>query len=166
MTMSSDYKGCEVKFVKVDAQFSLMEGVILTAIGRLLRKDNVKRIITQTFFLAKQENGCFVLNDNLCKIDAQEILNVFFGYDDGILFPHELVKEAAISVETTDNVEKTLEIADSVAETLEVQSADIPKEPNTSNDTEKVEGQKMFCASMLIKEKKPTSSAHNHPHKI
>ncbi|CAI9103279.1 OLC1v1001735C1 [Oldenlandia corymbosa var. corymbosa] len=137
--MSSDYKGCEVKVVKVDAQFSLMESVILTATGCSLEKDNVKRIISQTFFLAKQEIGWFLLNDNLHIIDTQEILNVSSSCFDGVSSPHESLKEAPITAKITDNVEETLEIANSIKETLEVIQI-ASKEPDTPNDTEKVEG--------------------------
>lgn len=48
----------------VDAQESLSGGVIVLVTGHLTgRQDGVRREFTQTFFLAPQEKGFFVLND-------------------------------------------------------------------------------------------------------
>lgn len=47
----------------VDAQNSLDGGVIVLVTGYLIGKDNVKRDFTQTFFLATQDKGYYVLND-------------------------------------------------------------------------------------------------------
>ncbi|CAI9112838.1 OLC1v1013332C1 [Oldenlandia corymbosa var. corymbosa] len=144
--MSSDFKGCEVKVVKVDAQFSLRESVIVTAIGCLLGKDNIKRVISQTFFLAKQEIGWFVLNDNFRIIYAQGILNISFGCKDGVLSP-QVPEHTNVPIETksVNKVAMPAETKHSIEETLEVQITDVPKDPDTSNETGKVEGQKMVA---------------------
>ncbi|KAK4430085.1 Nuclear transport factor 2 [Sesamum alatum] len=63
--MSSDYKYCSAEINTTDAQASLEGGVIVAVTGSLTRKDNVKKNFSQTFFLAKQEKGFFVLNDIL-----------------------------------------------------------------------------------------------------
>jgi Nuclear transport factor 2 (NTF2) domain len=48
----------------VDSQESLSGGVIVLVTGHLTgRHDGVRREFTQTFFLAPQEKGFFVLND-------------------------------------------------------------------------------------------------------
>ncbi|KAK9811534.1 hypothetical protein WJX72_005492 [[Myrmecia] bisecta] len=47
----------------VDAQSSLQNGVIVQVTGTLLTKNKLRRFFTQTFFLAVQEKGFFVLND-------------------------------------------------------------------------------------------------------
>lgn len=47
----------------VDAQESLGGGVIVLVTGYLIGKDNVKRDFIQTFFLATQDKGYYVLND-------------------------------------------------------------------------------------------------------
>lgn len=47
----------------VDAQESLGGGVIVLVTGYLTGEDNVKRDFTQSFLLAPQDKGFFVLND-------------------------------------------------------------------------------------------------------
>lgn len=47
----------------VDAQESLGGGVTVLVTGYLSGVDNVKRGFTQSFFLAPQDKGFFVLND-------------------------------------------------------------------------------------------------------
>lgn len=59
--LSMDFLRAEIK--TVDAQESLGAGVIVLVTGHLTGKDNVKRDFTQSFFLAPQEKGFFVLND-------------------------------------------------------------------------------------------------------
>ncbi|XP_057777312.1 nuclear transport factor 2-like isoform X2 [Salvia miltiorrhiza] len=63
--MSSDYKYCSVEVKTTDAQESMEGGIIVAVTGCLTGKDNLKRNFSQTFFLAKQEKGFFVLNDIL-----------------------------------------------------------------------------------------------------
>ncbi|XP_011101762.1 ras GTPase-activating protein-binding protein 1 [Sesamum indicum] len=68
--MSSDYKYCSAEIKTTDAQESVEGGVIVAVTGSLTRKDNVKMDFSQTFFLAKQEKGFFVLNDILRVSDV------------------------------------------------------------------------------------------------
>ncbi|KAG6426201.1 hypothetical protein SASPL_110421 [Salvia splendens] len=71
--MSSDYKYCSVEAKTTDAQESMQGGIIVAVTGCLTRKDNnVKCNFSQTFFLAKQEKGFFVLNDILRLSDVSE----------------------------------------------------------------------------------------------
>ncbi|KAL3830614.1 hypothetical protein ACJIZ3_019416 [Penstemon smallii] len=68
--MSCDYKDRDVKIENVVTQVSLEGGVIVAVTGLLARKkDKMKQNFSQTFFLAKQENGFFVLNDVLRIFD-------------------------------------------------------------------------------------------------
>ncbi|KAH6823103.1 hypothetical protein C2S53_011276 [Perilla frutescens var. hirtella] len=68
--MSSDYKDCTVEVKTTDAQKSQDGGIMVAVTGCLTGKDNVKKNFSQTFFLAKQENGYFVLNDILRFFDV------------------------------------------------------------------------------------------------
>lgn len=61
--ISLDYGGCRAEIKTVDAQESLGGGVIVLVTGYLTGKDNVRRNFTQSFFLATQDKGYFVLND-------------------------------------------------------------------------------------------------------
>lgn len=62
----SEYKS-EIK--TVDAQESYNSGVLVLVTGYLTGKDNVKRNFTQSFFLAPQDKGYFVLNDIFRYVD-------------------------------------------------------------------------------------------------
>ncbi|KAH9603682.1 hypothetical protein KSS87_009258 [Heliosperma pusillum] len=51
----------DIKFV--DAQESYRDGVIVLVYGSMVNEDDSRRNFTQTFFLAPQANGYYVLND-------------------------------------------------------------------------------------------------------
>ncbi|KAG9143527.1 hypothetical protein Leryth_015959 [Lithospermum erythrorhizon] len=61
--LSLNYSDYHVEIRSVDAQDSLEGGVHVLATGYLSLQDNTIRNFAQTFFLAPQENGFFVLND-------------------------------------------------------------------------------------------------------
>ena len=61
--LSLNYKDYTAEIKTADAQESHEKGVIVLVTGCLTGKDDVKKKFTQTFFLAPQEKGYFVLND-------------------------------------------------------------------------------------------------------
>jgi hypothetical protein len=61
--LSMDVARAEIKVV--DAQESLGGGVTVLVMGHLTQKTGVSREFVQSFFLAPQEKGYFVLNDIL-----------------------------------------------------------------------------------------------------
>ncbi|CAI9775194.1 unnamed protein product [Fraxinus pennsylvanica] len=72
--MSSDYKERPMEIKTADAQESVGGGVVVAVTGRFTVEDNTRKNFTQTFFLAKQEKGFYVLNDILRFIDVCESL--------------------------------------------------------------------------------------------
>ncbi|KAL2546647.1 Nuclear transport factor 2 (NTF2) family protein with RNA binding (RRM-RBD-RNP motif) domain [Forsythia ovata] len=81
--MSSDFKDWPIDIKTVDAQESLEGGVIVVATG-LIGKDNLRKNFSQTFLLAEQEKGFYVLNDILKFFDVCEsISNIDLHDDDG-----------------------------------------------------------------------------------
>ncbi|XP_059640390.1 nuclear transport factor 2-like isoform X2 [Cornus florida] len=74
MILSLDYKNCKAEIKTADAQESYEGGVIVLVTGCLTGKDNIKRKFTQTFFLAPQEKGYFVLNDVFRYVEEIESL--------------------------------------------------------------------------------------------
>ncbi|KAL3654306.1 hypothetical protein CASFOL_003987 [Castilleja foliolosa] len=68
--LSSNYKNCIAEVSTVDAQASHDGGVIVSVTGSFLEKDEVATIFVQSFFLARQEKGFFILNDILRVLDA------------------------------------------------------------------------------------------------
>ncbi|XAR51235.1 hypothetical protein NMG60_11005801 [Bertholletia excelsa] len=74
--LSLDYGNYKAEIKTADAQESYKEGVIVLVTGCLTGKDNVRRKFTQTFFLAPQENGFFVLNDVFRYVEESDSLEV------------------------------------------------------------------------------------------
>ncbi|KAA8542556.1 hypothetical protein F0562_023708 [Nyssa sinensis] len=74
--LSLDYKNYKAEIKTADAQDSHQKGVIVLVTGCLTGKDNVRRKFTQTFFLAPQEKGYFVLNDVFRYIEESESLEI------------------------------------------------------------------------------------------
>ncbi|KAL5582154.1 hypothetical protein UlMin_014596 [Ulmus minor] len=77
--LSFDYKEYKAEIKTADAQKSYNEGVTVLVTGCLTGKDNLQRKFAQSFFLAPQDNGFFVLND------------VFRYVENGELFEHHPV---------------------------------------------------------------------------
>nr|XP_027100859.1 ras GTPase-activating protein-binding protein 1-like [Coffea arabica] len=73
---SFDYKNYSAEIKTADAQDSYQGGVIVLVTGCLTGTDNVRRKFTQTFFLAPQEKGYFVLNDVFRYIEEFEASEV------------------------------------------------------------------------------------------
>lgn len=61
----------------MDAQDSFNGGVLVLVTGYLTRKDSLRQKFTQTFFLAPQDKGYFVLNDVFRYVEDgnQDIVN-------------------------------------------------------------------------------------------
>lgn len=69
-----NYDDYTVEIKTADAQASYEKGVIVLVTGCLTGKDNLRRKFTQTFFLAPQEKGYFVLNDVFRYIEENDLL--------------------------------------------------------------------------------------------
>lgn len=57
------YDQCKVYIHSIDSQSSANGGIIILVIGEMSNNNGTWRKFTQTFFLAEQPNGYFVLND-------------------------------------------------------------------------------------------------------
>ncbi|KAK9272392.1 hypothetical protein L1049_002764 [Liquidambar formosana] len=72
--LSLDYKDYKAEIKTADAQKSHMDGVMVLVTGCLTGKDNLRRNFTQSFFLAPQDVGYFVLNDVFRYVEDSEPL--------------------------------------------------------------------------------------------
>ncbi|KDN38095.1 hypothetical protein K437DRAFT_291867 [Tilletiaria anomala UBC 951] len=61
--LSLDFQDCKVFVSSVDSQSSANGGIVIQVLGEMSNKDGPWRKFAQTFFLAEQPNGYFVLND-------------------------------------------------------------------------------------------------------
>lgn len=78
--LSLDFKDCKAEIKTADAQISYKDGVTVLVTGCFTGKDNVKRKFAQSFFLAPQDSGYFVLNDVFRYVDDNESLESHFGH--------------------------------------------------------------------------------------
>lgn len=69
--MASDYSEFKAAIKTVDSQDSLGGGVLVLVTGSLSTKLNGRRDFVQSFFLAPQEKGYFVLNDIFRYLDDE-----------------------------------------------------------------------------------------------
>ena len=72
--MSLNYEDYTAEIDTADAQESHERGVIVLVPGRLTGKDNVRKKFSQTFFLAPQDKGYFVLNDVFRFLEEKEVV--------------------------------------------------------------------------------------------
>ncbi|GAV70733.1 RRM_1 domain-containing protein/NTF2 domain-containing protein [Cephalotus follicularis] len=70
--LSLQYEEIRAEITTVDAQESHKGGVLVLVTGYLTGKDDVRRKFTQSFFLAPQDNGYFVLNDVFRYVDDEK----------------------------------------------------------------------------------------------
>ncbi|XP_031374268.1 nuclear transport factor 2-like isoform X2 [Punica granatum] len=73
--LSLDYGEFKAEISTVDAQDSYNGGVLVLVTGYLTGKDNVRRKFTQSFFLAPQDKGYFVLNDMFRYVEEPQLLD-------------------------------------------------------------------------------------------
>lgn len=70
--LSLDYTSFRVEILSADAQPSYKDGVMVVVTGCLTGDDDLKRKFTQSFFLAPQDKGYFVLNDVFRYLDEHK----------------------------------------------------------------------------------------------
>ncbi|XP_027352618.1 ras GTPase-activating protein-binding protein 1-like [Abrus precatorius] len=70
--LSLNFKEFKAEIKTADAQKSHKEGVTVLVTGCLTGKDNMRRKFAQSFFLAPQDNGYFVLNDVFRYVEDHE----------------------------------------------------------------------------------------------
>ncbi|KAJ0248764.1 Nuclear transport factor 2 [Hirschfeldia incana] len=71
--LSLKYENYTAEIETADAQESHERGVIVLVTGRLTGNDNVRKKFSQTFFLAPQDKGYFVLNDVFRFLEEKEV---------------------------------------------------------------------------------------------
>ncbi|XP_061364928.1 nuclear transport factor 2 [Gastrolobium bilobum] len=74
--ISLNYEDYTAEIKTADSQESYEKGVIVLVTGCLTGKDNVKRKFSQTFFLAPQDRGYYVLNDVFRYIEENDTLQL------------------------------------------------------------------------------------------
>ncbi|KAJ4871998.1 Nuclear transport factor 2 (NTF2) family protein with RNA binding (RRM-RBD-RNP motifs) domain [Raphanus sativus] len=116
--MSLSYEDYTAEIDTADAQESHERGVIVLVTGRLTGKDNVRKRFSQTFFLAPQDKGYFVLNDVFRFLEEKEVTrSVAIKEVEAPVEPERVVvvsREAEVEPEPVASIEE--EDVDNVAE--------------------------------------------------
>ncbi|GAB4830270.1 hypothetical protein Ancab_019910 [Ancistrocladus abbreviatus] len=81
------YGNLKADIKSVDAQESYNSGVIVLITGDMIKEDDSKRRFTQTFFLAPQDVGYFVLNDIFRYVEDDYHHNGNQDLENGVLPP-------------------------------------------------------------------------------
>ncbi|KAI9033310.1 hypothetical protein DFJ74DRAFT_640543 [Hyaloraphidium curvatum] len=76
-----DFNDCKVLVSNVDSQTSLNGGIIVQVLGEMSNKGGPHHKFAQTFFLAQQPHGYYVLND-IFRFLKEEVDNDADAYDD------------------------------------------------------------------------------------
>ncbi|KAL5544634.1 hypothetical protein UlMin_008418 [Ulmus minor] len=94
--LSLKYEDYKAEIKTADAQDSYGKGVIVLVTGCMTGKDNVRKKFTQSFFLAPQYNGYYVLNDVFRFVEEKEISQTNSVSANGI---SESAEEVALTTE-------------------------------------------------------------------
>lgn len=95
----------------VDSQASAMNGIVIQVLGEMSNNGNPNRKFAQTFFLAEQPNGYYVLNDIFRYLKDDDDVDEEEAYN----YAEEVAEEVAAEVAE----EVIEEIAEQLAEELE-----------------------------------------------
>ncbi|CAN1131144.1 Nuclear transport factor 2 [Linum perenne] len=94
--VQGDFK---VEILTVDSQESYEGGVLVLVTGYLTRNDDVRQKFTQSFFLAPQENGYFVLNDVFRYVDEVMVHNGNSDAADDVKAPATIEDDSSLATE-------------------------------------------------------------------
>ncbi|KAL5336338.1 hypothetical protein BJX70DRAFT_400737 [Aspergillus crustosus] len=137
-----DFQDCKVRVLNVDAQASF-DNILVAVIGEVSNKQEPSRKFVQTFVLAEQPNGYYVLND-------------VFRY----LVDEEVTEDADINgsgVELPEPEAPTDTVAEATPE------ADESKVEETVAEDEKLEDTEESAAEEPVAEESPQSNGTEHP---
>lgn len=81
--LSLEYQNYQTEILTVDAQGSYCKGVLVLVTGYMCGKTG-KRKFSQSFFLAPQENGFYVLNDIFRFVDDDMSVEMDMPINDDI----------------------------------------------------------------------------------
>ncbi|KAM3203410.1 nuclear transport factor 2-like [Capsicum annuum] len=135
--ISSHFKDKKVEVINIDSQSSTGGGVLVLVTACLIEQDNLRKNFSQTFFLAPQENGYYVLND----------IFRFVGVVESSALVDEKVDENALvaPLATESKVEDTIKEVFDNSETKVMKDDQVVQKPSlTSNEKEK------FVAEMAL----------------
>ncbi|KAG1050409.1 hypothetical protein G6F43_007311 [Rhizopus delemar] len=76
------FEDCKVLVTQVDSQLSVNDGILIHVLGEMCNQNGPSQKFSQTFFLATQPNGYYVLND-IFRFLKDEVQIDYYSYDEG-----------------------------------------------------------------------------------
>lgn len=131
LILSLDCKDYKAEILTADAQASHMNGVIVLVTGCLTGKDNVRRKFTESFFLAPQDKGYYVLNDAFRFVE-EDSLPVANTVEEEDLDRSDPATSSTIVVEKLDGSDDAVENNTASEDSIIVNHKDVA----VSNDEE------------------------------
>ncbi|KAF9189529.1 hypothetical protein BGZ51_004135 [Haplosporangium sp. Z 767] len=160
-----DFEDCKVLVRNVDSQSSLNGGIMIQVLGEMSNKGGPSQKFVQTFFLAVQPKGYFVLNDILRYLKDEEV--EVEEYETELLPETENEAEAVIVVDVPLEVavEAALEVAveavvEEVAPVIEALAVEVVK-PVEATKVENVEEKKPATEEKKSTDKKADHKRHD-----
>ncbi|KAJ5906309.1 Nuclear transport factor 2 Eukaryote [Penicillium subrubescens] len=117
-----DFQDCKVRVLNVDSQASF-DNILVSVIGEISNKSEPSRKFTQTFVLAEQPNGYYVLND-------------IFRY-----LVEEVEEDESVTEEVTPSVTESAEVVETAPAVEEAQVTDEAVASKVDEKLEEVNGE-------------------------
>ncbi|XP_050205714.1 nuclear transport factor 2 [Mercurialis annua] len=162
--LSLGYGEFRAEISSIDSQESYNGGVLVLVTGYLTRDDNLRQKFTQSFFLAPQDKGYFVLNDVFRYVDDAKQHNgnveapIPPGYDPSYVQENQVSEQTAVLSEEAieEEVCDPSEIGDGLVEEEEIPVPEVVDE--IPDDLEMVVDPQMVAESDLKLEEVPKKS--------
>ena len=135
---SLDIQECKVRVLNVDSQASF-QNIVVQVIGEISNKSEPHNKFVQTFVLAEQPNGYFVLNDifRYLNIDDNEIVEDEPEQEQEHLAQDEAITQNEVLAPDSQELPLTEPPAEDLASKLEdLQASDEPVEPTAVAEAE------------------------------
>jgi len=126
-----EYEDCKVLVSNVDSQVSNGDGIIIQVLGEMSNKGGASHKFAQTFFLAKQPNGYFVLND-IIRFLKEDIENEYEDFET----PNENFATQEQYMDNQNNTMMTEEVIEQMNESLVIDNEATLEEKATLENTD------------------------------
>ncbi|KAL4996282.1 hypothetical protein BDV10DRAFT_113232 [Aspergillus recurvatus] len=141
-----DFQDCKVRVLNVDAQASF-ENILISVIGEISNKQEPSRKFVQTFVLAEQPNGYYVLND-------------VFRY---LVDEEEVAEDAAISSDVAEEPELQAPAQTAAEPTTETEESKVDNEEAVAKVDEKLEEAEEAESEVPAAEPAPQTNGAEQP---
>ncbi|KAL4903521.1 hypothetical protein BDW74DRAFT_41063 [Aspergillus multicolor] len=109
-----DFQDCKVRVLNVDAQASF-ENILISVIGEISNKQEPSRKFVQTFVLAEQPNGYYVLNDVFRYLADEEVTEDAAVSSDAAEEPELQTPAQTVAEPSTETEESKVDSEEAVA---------------------------------------------------